>query len=85
MNGAIEVSINAMYNLVTHSFFFYYFRLITGIYVYIFFETGVTTSYESVEDLTQQWYLGGVMRSLHRYALSGRLPIMPSDLSEAAA
>lgn len=41
----------------------------TGIYLYIFFDTGVTQAYVSVEYMTNdQWYLAGVMRSLHRYA-----------------
>jgi len=41
----------------------------TGVYLYIFFDTGVTAAYESVESLThRQWWAGGIMRSLHRYA-----------------
>ncbi len=49
----------------------YFFWIVagTGIYLYIFFDTGVTDAYASVERITHdQWYLGGVMRSLHRYA-----------------
>jgi coenzyme F420-reducing hydrogenase delta subunit/NAD-dependent dihydropyrimidine dehydrogenase PreA subunit len=72
---------NPLYHLGTLSFFFFYILLITGIYVYIFFETGVTTSYTSVEELTQQWYLGGVMRSLHRYASDAMLATMFLHLS----
>lgn len=42
---------------------------VTGIYVYIFFDTGVTEAYSSLQKLSvDQWYLGGIMRSLHRYA-----------------
>jgi hypothetical protein len=42
---------------------------ISGIYLYIFFDTGVTQAYESIGALTRnQWYAGGIMRSLHRYA-----------------
>ena len=41
----------------------------TGLYLYVFFDTGVTAAYESVESLTHhQWWAGGIMRSLHRYA-----------------
>ena len=41
----------------------------TGVYLYIFFDTGVTAAYESVESLThRQWWAGGILRSLHRYA-----------------
>lgn len=72
---------NPLYHLGTLSFFFFYILLITGIYVYIFFETGATTSYQSVEELTRQWYLGGVMRSLHRYASDAMLATMFLHLS----
>ena len=41
----------------------------SGIYLYIFFDTSVAGAYRSVESLTRdQWYAGGVIRSLHRYA-----------------
>ncbi|KAA3629502.1 MAG: hydrogenase iron-sulfur subunit [Proteobacteria bacterium] len=49
--------------------FFFWVVLVSGIYVFIFFETNVWGAYQSVERLThEQWYIGGVMRSLHRYA-----------------
>ena len=42
---------------------------VSGIYVYIFFDTGLTQAWESLERLSHdQWWLGGIMRSLHRYA-----------------
>jgi NAD(P)H-flavin reductase/ferredoxin len=41
----------------------------SGLYLYIPFKTGVHEAYDSVEYLTrQQWYLGGLLRSVHRYA-----------------
>ena len=49
----------------------YFFWIVfgSGIYLYVFFDTGVTDAYASVEYITNdQWYLAGVMRSLHRYA-----------------
>lgn len=49
--------------------YFFWIVLVTGLYLFIFFEMNVTGAYHSVEWLThEQWYLGGVMRSLHRYA-----------------
>jgi len=53
------------------AFGWYFFWIVagTGIYLYIFFDTGLTDAYASVEYMTHdQWYLAGVMRSLHRYA-----------------
>lgn len=49
--------------------FFFWVVLVSGIYVFVFFKTSIFGAYHSVEYLThEQWYLGGVMRSLHRYA-----------------
>lgn len=51
------------------SFFLFWVIAASGIYVYVAFDTRVGGAYRSVEYLTrEQWYLGGVMRSLHRYA-----------------
>jgi ferredoxin/coenzyme F420-reducing hydrogenase delta subunit len=51
------------------SIYFFWIVTISGIWLFIFFKTSVVGAYESVEYLThEQWYLGGVMRSLHRYA-----------------
>jgi len=50
---------------------FYLFWIVaaSGIYVYAFFDTSVTGAHASLERLArEQWWLGGVMRSLHRYA-----------------
>jgi ferredoxin/coenzyme F420-reducing hydrogenase delta subunit len=61
--------LNPLYHLGALGFFLYWVVAVTGIYLYVFFDTGITAAYESVEYLTHdQWYLGGVMRSLHRYA-----------------
>ena len=49
--------------------YFYWIVAGTGVYLYIFFDTGVTDAYASVEYMTNdQWYAAGIMRSLHRYA-----------------
>jgi len=41
----------------------------SGLYLYVFFATGVSEAYSSVEHLTHgQWWAGGIMRSYHRYA-----------------
>ncbi len=49
--------------------YFYWIAAGTGIYLYLFFDTGIEAAYSSVEYMTNdQWYAAGVMRSLHRYA-----------------
>jgi ferredoxin/coenzyme F420-reducing hydrogenase delta subunit len=60
---------NPLLQLGALGFFFYWIVAVSGIYLYIFFDTGVEAAYRSVESITHdQWYAGGVMRSLHRYA-----------------
>ncbi len=60
---------NPLRQLGTLSFFFFWVVAVSGLYVYILFDTSVAGAYPSVEYMTnEQWYLGGIMRSLHRYA-----------------
>jgi len=68
---------NPLANLGALGFFYYWIVAISGLYLYIFFDTGITEAYGSVEYLTHdQRYLGGVMRSLHRYASDGMVAVM---------
>ncbi len=72
---------NPLYHLGTMAFFFFYIVLGSGIYIYIFYDTSVVDAYKSVEYLTHdQWYLGGVMRSLHRYASDAMIITMTLHL-----
>lgn len=60
---------NPLYHLGTLAFFFLWVVLISGLYLFIFFNSSIHGAYESVEQITHgQWWAGGVMRSLHRYA-----------------
>jgi len=59
---------NPMYHLGSLGWLMYWLVSISGIYIYVFFDTSVENAYTSVEYITHdQWYLAGVMRSLHRY------------------
>ncbi len=61
--------LNPLVQLGSLGWFLFWIVTVTGIYVYVFFDTGVTQAYASLEYLSrEQWYLGGIMRSLHRYA-----------------
>lgn len=69
LGRAFPAAWNPLLNLGALGFFFYWIVAASGIWVYIFFDTGVTQAYESIEYMTnEQWYLAGVMRSFHRYA-----------------
>ena len=68
-NSAFGDRINPFYHLGAITFFLFWVVGATGLYVYIFFETGLSEAYSSVVSLSQdQWYAGGIMRSIHRYA-----------------
>jgi NAD(P)H-flavin reductase/quinol-cytochrome oxidoreductase complex cytochrome b subunit/ferredoxin len=68
-NRAFGDRINPLYHLGSITFFLFWIVGGTGLYLYAFFETGVSGAYDSVEALTHgQWWLGGIMRSVHRYA-----------------
>jgi quinol-cytochrome oxidoreductase complex cytochrome b subunit/coenzyme F420-reducing hydrogenase delta subunit/NAD-dependent dihydropyrimidine dehydrogenase PreA subunit len=68
---------NPMHQLGALGWFFYWITIVSGIYLYIFFDTGINQAYQSLEYLTHvQWYVGGVMRSLHRYASDALIIVM---------
>ncbi len=68
---------NPLYHLGALGFFYFWVVAVSGIYIYIFFDTGISEAYGSVEYMThEQWYLAGVMRSLHRYASDGMVAMM---------
>jgi ferredoxin/coenzyme F420-reducing hydrogenase delta subunit len=60
---------NPWHELGALSFWFFWLVVVSGVYLFVFFDTSISGAYASVERLTHaQWYAGGVMRSLHRYA-----------------
>ena len=73
---------NPLYQLGALGWFCYWIVAVSGIYLYVFFDTGITQAYESLEYLTHtQWYAGGVMRSLHRYASDALVIVMMLHLT----
>jgi quinol-cytochrome oxidoreductase complex cytochrome b subunit/coenzyme F420-reducing hydrogenase delta subunit len=68
---------NPFHHFGALGFFYLWIVTVSGLYIYIFFDTSTSAAYESVQYLTNdQWYLGGVMRSLHRYASDGMVLMM---------
>ena len=68
-DAAFSPAWNPFHHLGALGWYFFWIVLATGIYLYIFFDTGIVNAYQSVDSITHgQWYAGGVMRSLHRYA-----------------
>jgi CDP-4-dehydro-6-deoxyglucose reductase, E3 len=68
-NGAFGERLNPLYHLGAITFLLFWIVAGSGLYLYAFFETGVAAAHASVEALThRQWFAGGVLRSMHRYA-----------------
>ena len=77
LNRIFGENLNPFYYLGALGFLFFWVLVGSGAYLYIFYKTGIEISYPSVEDIThEQWYLGGIMRSLHRYASDALVVVM---------
>jgi ferredoxin/coenzyme F420-reducing hydrogenase delta subunit len=72
---------NPLLQLGAIGWFFYWIVAVSGVYLYVFFDTGITRAYDTVEALTHaQPWAGGIMRSLHRYASDGLVLIALTHL-----
>lgn len=68
-NAAFGDRLNPLYHVGAITFFLFWVVGASGLYLYAFFETGVAEAYSSVQSLTHgQWFAGGILRSVHRYA-----------------
>jgi len=76
-NGAFGDRLNPLYHLGAIGFFLFWIIAGSGLYLYAFFETGVAGAHASVEAIThRQWFAGGILRSLHRYASDALVLVM---------
>ncbi|HEX4984575.1 MAG TPA: hydrogenase iron-sulfur subunit [Burkholderiales bacterium] len=76
---------NPLRHLGALGFYFFWVMAVSGVYLYAFYDTGVAEAYGSVARLTHdQWYLGGVMRSLHRYAADAFVAVVGLHLAKEA-
>ena len=76
-NRAFGDKLNPLYHLGATIFFLFWVVGATGLYLYAFFDTSVDGAYRSVQALTDgQWYAGGVLRSVHRYASDAMVATM---------
>lgn len=68
-NRAFGERLNPFYHLGATTFFLFWLVAGSGLYLYAFFDTSVSGAFNSVQALSErQWYAGGVLRSIHRYA-----------------
>lgn len=74
LNGIFGAELNPLYYLGAITYWMFWIIVVSGFYIYAFYQTGVQEAFMSVEHITHQsWYLGGIMRSLHRYASDGMI------------
>jgi ferredoxin/coenzyme F420-reducing hydrogenase delta subunit len=65
-------TLNPLTQLGALGWFQFWLIAFSGIYLFIFFDTGVTQAYSSIESISSdQWWAGGILRSVHRYASDG--------------
>jgi CDP-4-dehydro-6-deoxyglucose reductase len=68
-NKVFGDALNPFYYLGAIAYFLLWVVVGSGLYLYIFFKTGVHDAYTSVDALAHDaWGIGGLVRSLHRYA-----------------
>ncbi|MDP1691473.1 MAG: FAD-binding oxidoreductase [Burkholderiaceae bacterium] len=76
-NRAFGDKLNPLYHLGATIFFLFWVVGASGLYLYAFFDTSVEGAYRSVQALTEgQWYAGGILRSVHRYASDAMVATM---------
>ncbi len=69
LDGAFGPAWNPLAHLGSLGWLLFWVVAGTGLYLFIFFDTGVHAAYESVQWLSEDhWYHAGVARSFHRYA-----------------
>lgn len=62
-------ALNPLRHLGALAFLFFWLLALSGIYLYAVLDTSVDGAYRSIDDLSRnQWWFGGLLRSLHRYA-----------------
>lgn len=68
---------NPLRQLGAIGYLMFWLVAVSGAYLYVFFDTSVDGAHASVESLTHsQWWAGGVMRSLHRYASDALIAVL---------
>ena len=80
-DAAFGSRLNPLRNLGSLGFLFFWLLAVSGIYVYIALDTSAIGAYRSVDNLSRtQWYLGGILRSVHRYAADGFVLVVLAHL-----
>ncbi len=69
--------LNPLRQLGALGFLLFWLLAISGIYLYAVLDSSAEGAYRSIDTLSrEQWYLGGLLRSLHRYAADAFIVVM---------
>ncbi|MDO9165383.1 MAG: hydrogenase iron-sulfur subunit [Rhodoferax sp.] len=73
--------LNPLRHLGSLGFLFFWIVAVSGIYLFAVLDTSATGAYRSIDELSRkQWYLGGLLRSVHRYAADAFVIVMVAHL-----
>ncbi len=74
-------ALNPWRHLGALGFLLFWVLAVSGIYLYAVLDTSAQGAWRSIDTLSrEQWYLGGVLRSLHRYAADAFILVMAAHL-----
>ncbi len=76
-SDSIPVDLNPLYHLGGLGFYLFWVVAITGLYLFIFFETSLSGAWASVQAISdEQYFVGSLLRSLHRYASAAMVVVV---------
>lgn len=76
-DAAFGSALNPLRHLGALGFLSFWLLAVSGIYLYALIDTSAQGAYPSIESLSRQpWYVGGWLRSVHRYAADAFVLVM---------
>jgi quinol-cytochrome oxidoreductase complex cytochrome b subunit/coenzyme F420-reducing hydrogenase delta subunit/Fe-S-cluster-containing hydrogenase component 2 len=80
-DAAFGSALNPLRHLGALGFLMFWLLAVSGIYLYAVLDTSAAEAWRSIDRLSrEQWYLGGLLRSLHRYAADAFVLLMLAHL-----
>ena len=78
---AFGSGLNPLRHLGALGFMLFWLLAVSGIYLYVVLDTSAEGAYRSIDQLSREpWQLGGILRSLHRYAADGLIVVTLAHL-----
>jgi len=80
-DAAFGSGLNPLRHLGALGFMLFWLLAVSGIYLYVVLDTSAEGAYRSIDQLSRvPWQLGGILRSLHRYAADGLIVVTLAHL-----